>query len=154
MDGGAWWAAVYGVAQSWTRLKQLNSSSEVKVKVTQSCPTLCNPMDHTVHGILQNIGVGSCSLLQGIFSTQESNPSLLYYSLLLTGLKSHPSLFSFRPGYAQADEKPEGSFHDASRRFRPRSTSHRVACSPVLTTIETGHQARKRHWELICALPS
>ena len=24
--GGAWWAAVYGVAQSWTRLKQLSSS--------------------------------------------------------------------------------------------------------------------------------
>ena len=24
---GAWWAAVYGVAQSWTRLKQLRSSS-------------------------------------------------------------------------------------------------------------------------------
>ena len=27
MDGGAWWAAVYGVAQSWTWLKQLSSSS-------------------------------------------------------------------------------------------------------------------------------
>ena len=26
-DGGAWWAAVYGVAQSWTLLKQLSSSS-------------------------------------------------------------------------------------------------------------------------------
>ena len=26
-DGGACWAAVYGVAQSWTRLKQLSSSS-------------------------------------------------------------------------------------------------------------------------------
>ena len=25
-DGGTWWAAVYGVAQSWTRLKQLSSS--------------------------------------------------------------------------------------------------------------------------------
>ena len=25
-DGEAWWAAVYGVAQSWTRLKQLSSS--------------------------------------------------------------------------------------------------------------------------------
>ena len=25
----------------------------VKVKVTQSCPTLCDPMDYTVHGILQ-----------------------------------------------------------------------------------------------------
>ena len=27
MDGGAWWAAIYGVAQSWTRLKRLSSSS-------------------------------------------------------------------------------------------------------------------------------
>ena len=26
-DGGAWWAAIYGVAQSWTRLIQLSSSS-------------------------------------------------------------------------------------------------------------------------------
>ena len=26
-DGGAWWAAVYGVAQSLTRLKRLSSSS-------------------------------------------------------------------------------------------------------------------------------
>ena len=24
-----------------------------KVKVSQSCPTLCDPMDYTVHGILQ-----------------------------------------------------------------------------------------------------
>ena len=24
---GAWWAAIYGVAQSWTQLKQLSSSS-------------------------------------------------------------------------------------------------------------------------------
>ena len=27
MDGGAWWAAVYGVARSRTRLKRLSSSS-------------------------------------------------------------------------------------------------------------------------------
>ena len=26
-DGGAWWAAIYGVAQSWTQLKQFSSSS-------------------------------------------------------------------------------------------------------------------------------
>ena len=26
-DGGAWWAAIYGVAQSPTQLKQLSSSS-------------------------------------------------------------------------------------------------------------------------------
>ena len=29
-DGGAWWAAVYGVAQSETRLKQLSSGSSSK----------------------------------------------------------------------------------------------------------------------------
>ena len=26
---------------------------KVKLKVAQSCPTVCNPMDYTVHGILQ-----------------------------------------------------------------------------------------------------
>ena len=31
-DGGAWWAAVYGVAQSWTRLKRLSSSSSYDIK--------------------------------------------------------------------------------------------------------------------------
>ena len=28
-DGGDWWAAVHGVAQSWTRLKRLSSSSSL-----------------------------------------------------------------------------------------------------------------------------
>ena len=95
-----------------------------KVKVTQSCPTLCNPMDFTVHGILQarimewvafpisrdlpnprikprsptlqadslpaepqgkpkNTGVGSRSLLQGIFPTQELNWGLLHCRQIL-----------------------------------------------------------------------
>ena len=31
MDGGAWWAAVYGVSQSRTRLKQLSSSSSSSI---------------------------------------------------------------------------------------------------------------------------
>ena len=48
----------------------------VWVKVAQSCPTPCNPMDDTVHRILpgQNTGVGSLSLLKGNFPTQGSNP--------------------------------------------------------------------------------
>ena len=37
-DGGAWWAAVYGVAQSWTRLKRLSSSSGSRVSF--STPSL------------------------------------------------------------------------------------------------------------------
>ena len=32
-DGGAWWAAVYGVAQSRTRLKQLSSSSSSSISL-------------------------------------------------------------------------------------------------------------------------
>ena len=31
----------------------LDADIEQQMKVAQSCPTLCNPMDYTVHGILQ-----------------------------------------------------------------------------------------------------
>ena len=34
-DGGAWWAAVYGVAQSWTLLKWLSSSSSSISRTTK-----------------------------------------------------------------------------------------------------------------------
>ena len=40
-DGGAWWVAIYGVAQSQTRLKRLSSSSSSsqrsKTSTTMSC---------------------------------------------------------------------------------------------------------------------
>ena len=51
---------------------------------TQSCPTLCDPMDCSppgspVRGIFlgKNTGVGSHFFLQGIFLTQGSNLRLL-----------------------------------------------------------------------------
>ena len=51
--------------------------SWTKVKVTESYPTLCDPVDYTVCGILQaRTGMGSLSLLQGIFPTKGSNPGL------------------------------------------------------------------------------
>ena len=105
-----------------------------KVKVTQSCPTLCNPMDYTVHVIFQarilervaipfsrgssqfrdrtqvfhtasaslpaeppgkpkNIGVGSLSLLQQIFLTQEWNWGLWHCRWILYQLscQEHPA---------------------------------------------------------------
>ena len=108
----------------------------VKVKVTQSCPTLCDLRDFIVHGILQarilewvafpfsrgssqprdqtqvlphcrrilyqlsykgkpkNTGVGSLSLLQQIFPTQELNWDLLhcsqiFYQLSYEGSQIH-----------------------------------------------------------------
>ena len=45
----------------------------MKVKVTQSFPTLCNPMDSTVHGILQ------ARILERVavpFSRDLSNPGI------------------------------------------------------------------------------
>ena len=42
-NGGAWWAAVYGVAQSWTRLKWLSSSSMRRDRYVQ----IHNFIEHT-----------------------------------------------------------------------------------------------------------
>ena len=78
-DGEAWWAAVYGVAQSQTQLKRLSSSSSssssyhlhygsLKLQqqflclllfhiifkfssVAQSCLTLCNPKNCSTAGL-------------------------------------------------------------------------------------------------------
>ena len=45
------------------------------MKVAHSCPALCDPgLYSTWNSPGQNTGVGSLSLLQGIFPTQESNP--------------------------------------------------------------------------------
>ena len=69
-------------SMAWLNILYFNLL-KVKVKVAQLCPTLCDPMDYRVHGILQarilyrpwespghNTGVGSYSLLQEIFPTQ------------------------------------------------------------------------------------
>ena len=54
------------------------SPALLAVKVAQSCPTFCDAMDCSPWDSPgQNTGVGSLSLLQGIFPTQGLNPSLL-----------------------------------------------------------------------------
>ena len=47
-----------------------------RVKVAQLWPTLGDPMDCPWNSLDQNIGVGSLSLLQGIFPSQGCNPGL------------------------------------------------------------------------------
>ena len=80
MDRGAWWAMIHRVAKHQRRLKQFSTAHTeyLKVKVSQSCPTLMRP-----HGLYsrwncqgQNTGVGNLSLRQGIFPIQGSNSSL------------------------------------------------------------------------------
>ena len=60
--------------------------------VVQSCPTLCDPMDYTVHGILwaRITGVGSL-YLQGIFPTQRLNPGLPHCRRILYQLSHRGS---------------------------------------------------------------
>ena len=77
-----WSDLVAARLNNFCRAKNVMKWSEVKVAQSDSlCPTLCGP-----HGLYsrwnspsQNTGVGSLSLLQGIFSTQESNSVLPYY---------------------------------------------------------------------------
>ena len=62
-DGGAWWATVYGVAQSWTRLKRLSSSSLISliynVEFLKSiCPYI------TLYKKKINSNVRACALQQ------------------------------------------------------------------------------------------
>ena len=123
---------VHGIAKTWTQLSDFllllyyyRELEEEKEKV-KSCLTLCDPMDYTVHGILQarilgrvafpfsrgssqlnpgikssfltlqadslpaepqgkprNTGIGSLSLLQQIFLTQEPNQGLLHCRQIL-----------------------------------------------------------------------
>ena len=70
--------------------------------VTQSCPTLCDPMNcslpgSSVHGGSpgKNTGVGSLFLLQGLFLTQESNQGLLHCRRILYQLSFQGSPTSY-----------------------------------------------------------
>ena len=66
-DGGAWWAAVYGVTQSRTRLKRLSSSS------SSSSEPDC--VDHSkLWKILKEMGIPDnlICLLRNLYARQEA----------------------------------------------------------------------------------
>ena len=65
-------------------------------KVSESCPVMSDSLQP--HGLYspwnslgQNTGVGSCSLLQGIFPTQKSDPDLPHCRWILYQLSHHGS---------------------------------------------------------------
>ena len=57
----------------------------MKVQVTQFCLNLCDPIDYTVHGMLQTriLEWVTFPFSRGIFLTQESNPGLPYCEQIL-----------------------------------------------------------------------
>ena len=52
-DGGAWWAAVYGVAQSRTRLKRLSSSSSSSSRAKYTS----NGKEPTLHPLVRTLSL-------------------------------------------------------------------------------------------------
>ena len=82
---------------AWLSHSLTYSSSQEKVKVTQLCPTLHDPMDLATRLFCprnspgQNTGVDSRFLLQGIFLTKGSNPSLLHCRWILYHLSHQES---------------------------------------------------------------
>ena len=84
----------------------MNIYRKVNVRVAQSCSVLCDPVDYTVHEILQTRRlewVAIRSLLQGIFPTQGSNPGLPHCSRILYQLSHQGS-----PIYRKVNSKVEG----------------------------------------------
>ena len=86
-----------GVGAQYEKLE----SRAVLCLVAQSCPTPCNPRDCSPPGSSvhrdspgKNTGVGCHALLQGISSTQGSNPGLLHCRQILYQLSYHVSLES------------------------------------------------------------
>ena len=61
----------------------------LEVKVAQSCPTFCDPMDYTVYGILQAriLKWVTFPFSRQIFPTQSLNPGLLHCRWILYQLR-------------------------------------------------------------------
>ena len=88
-DGGAWWAAVYGVAQSWTQLKRLSSSSS-KVSKNDACAstdTQTNLCAHIPHSFTHFLSLSpSLCLGRPALLVNSPNAVCLVYSIHTSAL--------------------------------------------------------------------
>ena len=113
-----------------------------EVKGAQSCLTLCDPMDYTVpwNSPGQNTGVGTCSLLQGIFPTQGSKPGLPRYRRILYQLSQQLSCVQlFVTPWTAACQAPLSSTISQSLiRFMSiesvKPSSHLILCHPSFSS--------------------
>ena len=97
------------------------------MKVAQSCPTLCDPMDSPWNSPGQNTGVGSLSLLQRIFPTQGLNPGLPHCWQILYQLshKGRVTKFSSTSGKIPQTNRSAPKLRNAGRRAGPQDACPR-----------------------------
>ena len=136
-------AVVYFLVMSWGV-----KVSDVKVSVVSDClwpHGLYSPQNSPG----QNTGAGSCSLLQGIFPTQELKPGLLYCRRILyqRSHKGSPGILEWiaipiSRGSSQPGIRPRSPLLQAVS--LPRE-AHREACGPYFPN--QGSNPSSLHWK-------
>ena len=121
---------------------------KMKVKVTQSCPTLCEPkgLFSLWNSPGQNTGVGSLALLQGIVLSQGSNPGLPHCRWILYQL-SHKGSPTFLDHCAKMIGSIGGLTSASPCRCHLRE--EQTACQPCPplspASLRPGPQPQQRH---------
>ena len=96
----------------------------------------------------QNTGVGSCSLLQGIFPTQGSNPGLLHCRWIFYHLGQSVILKEIWEGTSQMYS---GNLPSCISRFKHHFLSVPSSCSPVKPFLPSIVLSKKNiMWDQIC----
>ena len=129
--------------QAFCFLYTWQSSEKVKVKVAQSCPTLCNPKDYTV------------SSIWGLFFWGS-----IYWVASQSNLKSsgqRPHIKSFPPPHHPLCEclvhghiTHAAEINESPLRFSQSTSAHRCILTVKSNTIPTQHVAGRRTWCYTC----
>ena len=132
-DRGAWWAAVYGVTESWTRLKQLSSSSMHVCQRRQWHPT---PV------LLPGKSHGQRSLWAAVHGVAKSRTRLndftftFHFHALEKAMATHSSVLAWRiSGIGEPGGLPSMGLH---RVGHDRSDLAAAAGKNTLAMQETG----------------
>ena len=92
-DGGAWWAAIYGVTQSWTQLKWLSSSSS-----SSSSRHFMITKSPTNYLVLFSVTLTSPEISVPIGSQHASTLLTYYFTDLVLLLSAHKNISLLRQG--------------------------------------------------------
>ena len=114
-----------------------------EVRLTQSCPTLCDLMDYTVRGILQAriLEWVAFPFSRGIFPTQGLNPGLLYCRWILYQLNYQGSpiqycrLFELEGPYPATH--PSQEFYSVSKGSHHNLLKHSPNLEAVIPVLQS-----------------